>query len=54
MSTNPMDSLPQPLILAPGSFTRKLILKEMGIDFHLLVKLIDTTTFSRGTTDGGQ
>lgn len=36
-----MQGLPQPLILGSGSFTRKLILKEMGIDFHLLVRRID-------------
>lgn len=30
-----------PLILGSGSFTRKLILKEMGIPFHLVVRPID-------------
>ena len=30
-----------PLILGSGSFTRKLILKEMGIPFHLMVRSID-------------
>jgi len=36
-----MDGLPQPLILGSGSFTRKLILNEMGIPFHLVVRPID-------------
>ena len=33
--------LPSPLILGSGSFTRKLILKEMGINFDLLVMPIN-------------
>jgi septum formation protein len=33
--------LPSPLILGSGSFTRKLILKEMGIDYILKVRPID-------------
>ena len=41
LSNNPMERLPQPLILGSGSFTRKLLLKEMGIDFQLLVRPID-------------
>lgn len=36
-----MDGLPQPLILGSGSYTRKLILTEMGIPFHLIVRPID-------------
>ncbi len=42
-TANPMEKLglPTPLILGSGSFTRKLILKEMGIDFQLLVRPID-------------
>lgn len=41
--TNPMKKLglPTPLILGSGSFTRKLILREMGIDFQLMVRPID-------------
>eukprot|EP00590_Aulacoseira_subarctica_P004056 CAMPEP_0172426788 /NCGR_PEP_ID=MMETSP1064-20121228/39177_1 /TAXON_ID=202472 /ORGANISM="Aulacoseira subarctica , Strain CCAP 1002/5" /LENGTH=247 /DNA_ID=CAMNT_0013170595 /DNA_START=104 /DNA_END=847 /DNA_ORIENTATION=- len=40
---NPLEELdlPRPLILGSGSFTRKLILTEMGIDFHVLVRPID-------------
>eukprot|EP00521_Asterionellopsis_glacialis_P013310 CAMPEP_0195305294 /NCGR_PEP_ID=MMETSP0707-20130614/36026_1 /TAXON_ID=33640 /ORGANISM="Asterionellopsis glacialis, Strain CCMP134" /LENGTH=193 /DNA_ID=CAMNT_0040369369 /DNA_START=165 /DNA_END=743 /DNA_ORIENTATION=+ len=46
ITTTPIDpletlGLPRPLILGSGSFTRKLILKEMGVDYHLLVRSID-------------
>lgn len=33
--------LPTPLLLGSASFTRKLILKEMGVNFHKLVRPID-------------
>ena len=33
--------LPSPIILGSGSFTRKLILKEMGVQFELIVRSID-------------
>ena len=33
--------LPSPLILGSGSFTRKLILKEMGVNYELVVRSID-------------
>jgi septum formation protein len=33
--------LPKPLILGSGSFTRQLILKEMGIDYVIAVRPID-------------
>lgn len=33
--------LPKPLLLGSGSFTRKLILKEMGVDFVVVVRPID-------------
>lgn len=33
--------LPSPLVLGSGSFTRKLILKEMGIDYEIVVRPID-------------
>lgn len=36
-----MDGFPKPLILGSGSFTRKLILKEMGIDFTVIKRPID-------------
>src|SRR3569832_2324445 len=40
---DPLDSLglPTPLLLGSASFTRKLILKEMGVPFHILVRPID-------------
>jgi septum formation protein len=40
---NPLEELdlPSPLLLGSGSFTRKLILKEMGIPFEKTVKAID-------------
>jgi len=43
INTNPLTDLklPTPLILGSGSFTRKLILKEMKIPFILKVKPID-------------
>jgi septum formation protein len=36
-----LAGLPQPLILGSGSFTRKLILSEMGIDFIVIKRPID-------------
>jgi septum formation protein len=33
--------LPRPLLLGSASFTRKQILKEMGVDFHKVVRPID-------------
>jgi septum formation protein len=51
---NPMDGLPRPLILGSGSFTRKLILKEMGIDFHLLVRPIDERNIGDRVNDAPQ
>lgn len=38
---NPLAELPQPLILGSGSFTRKLILREMGVDFVVVTRSID-------------
>ncbi len=40
---NPLEALglPQPLILGSSSFTRKLILKEMGIQFQVHVHPVD-------------
>ena len=42
-SVDPMEELdlPRPLILGSGSFTRKLILKEMGIGFKVIKRPID-------------
>jgi septum formation protein len=41
--SNPLDenNLPAPLLLGSGSFTRKLILSEMNIPFHKIVREID-------------
>jgi septum formation protein len=43
MKSDPLQELglPGPLILGSGSFTRKLILKEMGIDFVVIKRPID-------------
>eukprot|EP00978_Attheya_sp_CCMP212_P026648 scaffold88115_cov40-Attheya_sp.AAC.1 len=51
--SNPLESLglPSPLILGSGSFTRKLILGEMNIPFHLLVKSIDEKSIGDRMTD---
>lgn len=54
MTANPMEGLPQPLILGSGSFTRKMILKEMGIDFHLLVRPIDERNIGDRVNDTPQ
>jgi septum formation protein len=51
--SNPLETLglPSPLILGSGSFTRKLILGEMNIPFHLLVKSIDEKSIGDRMTD---
>ncbi len=43
MMNNPLSQLglPQPILLGSASFTRKLILKEMNIPFHKVVRPID-------------
>jgi septum formation protein len=47
MSTTPqqdplaMYGFPQPLLLGSASFTRKLILKEMNVNYHIVVRAID-------------
>ena len=43
MTVDPLleNGLPKPLILGSASFTRKLILKEMGIDYKIVVRPID-------------
>jgi septum formation protein len=42
-TNNPLAALglPHPILLGSASFTRKLILKEMGIPFHKVVRPID-------------
>ena len=41
--SNPLvkNNLPEPLLLGSGSFTRKLILSEMNIPYHKIVREID-------------
>ena len=46
-----MEGLPHPLILGSASFTRKLILKQMGIDYHILVRPIDEKEVGYRDTD---
>lgn len=47
MSTTPQGDplatygFPQPLLLGSASFTRKLILKEMNVNYHIVVRAID-------------
>jgi septum formation protein len=49
MSTTPQQQqdplatygFPQPLLLGSASFTRKLILKEMNVNYHIVVRAID-------------
>jgi septum formation protein len=48
---DPLEGLPTPLILGSASFTRKLILKEMGIDYHILVRSIDEKKVGYRDTD---
>lgn len=43
--------LPSPLILGSASFTRKLILKEMGVQFDIVVKPIDERGIGCRATD---
>ncbi|GKY93199.1 hypothetical protein MPSEU_000287700 [Mayamaea pseudoterrestris] len=43
--------LPSPLILGSSSFTRKLILKEMGVNYHILVRPIDERSLGNRDTD---
>lgn len=50
---DPMRGLPRPLILGSASFTRKLILREMGIDFTIVVRPIDESAIGGNRSDGG-
>lgn len=43
--------LPQPLLLGSASFTRKLILKEMGVKFHKVVRPIDEKSLGDRSKD---
>jgi septum formation protein len=50
-SNDPLQGLPQPLILGSASFTRKLILREMGINFAIIVRPIDEGALGSRETD---
>jgi len=43
--------LPQPLLLGSASFTRKLILKEMNVNYHILVRPIDEKSLGDRSQD---
>lgn len=49
-----MEGLPQPLILGSASFTRKLILKEMNIDYKIVVRPIDERGLGNRESDTPQ
>jgi septum formation protein len=51
--TDPLQELglPSPLILGSASFTRKLILKEMGIPFQIVVRPIDEQSLGDRSLD---
>jgi len=54
--TAPLDplqelGLPSPLILGSASFTRKLILKEMGVPYDIVVRPIDERNLGNRETD---
>ncbi|KAL7579765.1 hypothetical protein ACA910_021902 [Epithemia clementina (nom. ined.)] len=44
-------NLPRPILLGSASFTRKLILDEMGIPFHIVVRPIDEKGIGDRTKD---
>jgi septum formation protein len=52
-AADPLESygLPRPLLLGSASFTRKLILKEMGVEFHKLVRPIDEKALGDRSND---
>ncbi len=56
MAANPLEELglPNPLLLGSASFTRKLILKEMGIPFVKVVRPIDEKALGDRSQDPPQ
>ena len=52
-TTDPLRTmgLPTPLLLGSASFTRKLILKEMGVNFHIVVRPIDEKSLGDRSKD---
>ncbi|CAB9523395.1 Maf-like protein DDB_G0281937 [Seminavis robusta] len=50
-NNNPLEGLPSPILLGSASFTRKLILKEMNIPFHIVVRPIDEKNLGDRTQD---
>lgn len=55
-SDNPLSQLglPQPILLGSASFTRKLILKEMNVPFHKVVRPIDEKALGDRSQDPPQ
>lgn len=53
MSSDPLADvgLPAPVLLGSASFTRKLILKEMGVKYHKLVRPIDEKSLGDRSKD---
>lgn len=53
MSSDPLADvgLPAPVLLGSASYTRKLILKEMGVKFHKLVRPIDEKSLGDRSKD---
>lgn len=51
MNDDPLEGLPRPLILGSASFTRKLILKQMNVDYHVLVRPINEKEVGYRETD---
>ena len=48
---NLLQGLPSPLILGSASFTRKLILREMGLPYRIVVRPIDESRLGNRDTD---
>ena len=51
LNMDAFSNLPFPIILGSASFTRKLILKELGLPFHIVVRPIDEKGIGNRTTD---
>lgn len=51
LRVDPLAGLPRPLLLGSASFTRKLILKEMGVSYSVVVRPIDERNLGNRETD---
>lgn len=51
VAVDPLEGFPRPLILGSASFTRKLILREMGVEYSTLVRPIDEGRVGNRDTD---